>query len=234
MTFPTHFSYICVIKQYIVCIFASGNSMNTTAQYKKVDHVVWICSVHSTSNLRPSLGVSVCSDAGVFVNHCWHCEEGRRPFALGQGVFVDHYFGSVMSMSALWWGETELTEGGGEEEAVGLGVSACHCLSLLLTSQPIHSCSAPKLCVPARAWPKRHENLLHVLVRFKNPYACKIISARKENKQFFCCVSSLENTLWCQILRPYCLHSVAGYSEWKRMQCEFVNRGAAGTLRGRE
>ncbi len=47
-------------------------------------------------------------------------------------------------------GETELTEGGGEEEAVGLGVSARHCLSLLLTSQPIHSCSAPKLCAPAR------------------------------------------------------------------------------------
>lgn len=77
MTFPTHFSYVCVIKQYIVCIFASGNSMNTMAQYKKVDHVVWICSMHSTFNLRPSLGVSVCSDTGVFVNHCWHCEEGR-------------------------------------------------------------------------------------------------------------------------------------------------------------
>ncbi len=104
-----------------------------------------------------------------------------------------------MSMSALWRGETELTEGGGEEEAVGLGVSARHCLSLLLTSQPIHSCSAPKLCAPARTWPKRHEHLLHVLVHFKNPYACEIISAWKENRLFFCCVSSLENTRWCQI-----------------------------------
>lgn len=110
-------------------------------------------------------------------------------------------------------------------------VIAFHCYSLHSPYTPVQP---PKLCAPARTWPKRHEDLLHVLVRFKNPYACEIISARKENKQFFCCISCLENTLWCQILRPYCLHSVVGYTVWKRMRCEFVNRGAAGTLRGRE
>lgn len=168
MTFPTHFSCICKIKQYCIFLLLVPPVTVWTPQ-PCIRKLVTLC-VFGALHLQPQTFVCCFCDAGVFVNHCWHCEEGRRPFALRQRAFVDHYFGSVMSMSALWRGETELTEGGGSGFgglSLSLLLTVTHFTAHTLLISPLSSMRPD--CFP---WPKRHEDLLHVFVLFRNPYVC--------------------------------------------------------------
>lgn len=135
MTFPTHFSCICEIKQ--LCIFAISPSGNTVARYKKVGHVVFVCSITPSTSDHRLVFLSVATPGSLLIT-VDTVRKGEDRLRSGKECLLIISLG-VSCQCQPCGEERELTEGGGEEEAVGLGVSACHCLSLLLTSQPIHS-----------------------------------------------------------------------------------------------
>lgn len=108
--------------------------MNTTALYKKVGHVVCVwCITSSTSDLR-LLFLSVVMPGSLLITVDTVRKGEDRLRSGNERLLI-----IILGVSCQCQPCGEERQSLQREEAVGLGVSACHCFSLLLTSQPIHS-----------------------------------------------------------------------------------------------